>query len=299
VPNIAGKSCGWAPVEDSKATYTHATDNWMSWMCKYLAADPNHNDAKKIINALAIGLEIGDETAAEKLAAAQSFCAYYNNKDIITNTKVTPLEGGVDEVIQSLPLPPPLPLPLPPPLPLPSPLPPPPHQSPLPPSSTLQINTKLFGDWGGKVIPDVSPTMMSADYSAFHFYQADVAAGKYDYRMWVNYTALGGQEFQGGWPNFLEEEPYSYLVAQSSQMTGLMGRMNNAIINSIDATKDIKIQTDTKNMPTFFKETMLQIFGGFSLGDFIARELMPYIMLLYLFVIQGMVPIQCVFTFHG
>ena len=34
--NIAGQSCGWDPLEVSEGTYTHYTDNWMTWMCSTL-----------------------------------------------------------------------------------------------------------------------------------------------------------------------------------------------------------------------------------------------------------------------
>ena len=93
------------------------------------------SDATKIIDALAIGLEVANvyssgttidtsATTAAKLAAAHSFCAYYvrprgarvdravgrlttrpclhplqqNAKDVVTELTVTPLEGGVPEM---------------------------------------------------------------------------------------------------------------------------------------------------------------------------------------------------------
>merc|ERR1719238_157517 len=80
----------------------------MTWMCSTLEAGfpegggtgtvKQQNDANKIISALAVGLEISTASPADKLASAQSFCAYYNNKDVVTSTRVTPLDGGVAEM---------------------------------------------------------------------------------------------------------------------------------------------------------------------------------------------------------
>jgi ABC-type multidrug transport system ATPase subunit len=150
-----------------------------------------------------------------------------------------------------------------------------------------KINSKLWKDWFGKEIAGVTPRMVAADYAAFHFYEAEVVKAKYDYRMWINYTALGGSEFQGGWANYLFESPGRASAAEKQQVMALAGAMNNAILKSHGATIDI--QTDSKSMPIFFNENMILIFGGFSLPDFIVRGLMPYILLLYLFVIQGLI----------
>merc|ERR1711871_749495 len=100
-----GAICAFQPTVVSKATYTHSYDNWYGWMCDTLAAGlVNGTSAKrqarsmKLINDIAMFLDIADQTAIAKQSAAESFCAYYNNKDEIMSTRFTPLDGGVAEI---------------------------------------------------------------------------------------------------------------------------------------------------------------------------------------------------------
>ena len=166
------------------------------------------------------------------------------------------------------------------------------------------INAALYADWGGARAKGTARTT----FAAYHFYEADDAASTYNYRTWVNYSGTGSQSDDGvaldqGWDSdgCWEGECEvgkrwclggihwlcnAYPDAYSESWVLNVKLMNAAILKQ---QAGIELDMDLLSFPGFFDIASAGLFGRTSINDYFAMIFMPYILLMLMFLITGLI----------
>jgi len=159
--------------------------------------------------------------------------------------------------------------------------------------SRKALNRELWEAWEGAYDPATGTTM--SRFTAFHFASADSTSVDYNYVAYFNLTGLAG--VRGGFQDDFEAEEVNvhgptdssgYLVAEpvTGTMLLLQAAMNAAVVKEHTG---LDLETDTKTFPELLDKCAYDLFGCASINDFIASVFLPYIFLIYVYVIQGLV----------
>jgi len=126
-------------------------------------------------------------------------------------------------------------------------------------------------------LDEVTIPYATAKVGGYWFDAYDEAAGTSDVTIFVNVTGSGGPPWA-----------YSYdrYVDRDSNMFALQTVINRALV--LQAV-GIEVAVDSKTMPVLFDKTFIMVFGGESLGDYIALYFITYTLMIYMFIIVGLV----------
>jgi ABC-type multidrug transport system ATPase subunit len=158
-------------------------------------------------------------------------------------------------------------------------------------SKRSNLNKALWRDWEGEH-DEVTDTMVTK-FTSLHFSTANANTLAYDYVAYYNLSGLCG--FNNGADEGCDEEDmntyapvpdYQPVKPVTSMMLALQSRVDAAIFMQ---SLGVDLEVDTKSFPQKLDKCAYDFFGCASITDFIASAFLPYIFMLYIFVIQGLV----------
>jgi hypothetical protein len=249
-------SCNWAPPDLKYSTQSALYTNIAKYHCDRAGNSKNTTAFLALGNALTDAMT---STSAGNYMERQveSFCEWFDNIDAVRSSRAEAVG-----------------------------------------TSRSSINKKLFNDWGGEYnsITDTHETK----FTSFYFSTADDSTNKYDYTAYFNLSGLCG--FTGGTEvlcyttdvgdsNLANNEPTAGYVLDdplTPMMLALQSRMNSAIL-SANTNSNYELEVDSKNFPTILNKCAYDPFNCLSIVDFIAAVFLPYIFLLYVYIIQGLI----------
>jgi ABC-type multidrug transport system ATPase subunit len=156
-------------------------------------------------------------------------------------------------------------------------------------TSRSDLNALLYDDWEGTW--DEATATHLTKFTSYHFAAANSDTQQYDFTAYFNLSGLCG--FYGGdeveCENSAADAPVKdYLPSNpvTDMLLTVQSRMSSAVLT---AAAGMGVDVGLKTFPQILDKCLYDPLGCNSIVDFIATVFLPYIFLIYVYVIQGLV----------